>query len=229
MIGRGVGDQAFPGVRPRCGCEPDGPVTAALVDLCHTYVARRGRGVPVEVAGRHDGVAGPAWLLAVAIVRSDARELVADTLELATAAGVPAGTLGDYVAYVELAAGLLAGDSTVAAIERVTGGWLPEQQPEPRLCGDTAADALTASLWALVQPGGIADVLPELATLTTPGVGAAAAGLLGLRDGSDAVPVAWQRYLRTTAACLALAPGLVRARCRGHQTRSVALAGAGAS
>jgi hypothetical protein len=215
------------GRRPACRCEPDGPVTAALVDLCHTYVARRGQGVPVDAALRHDGVAGPAWLLAVAVVRSDPREMVADTLELATAAGVPTSSLGDHVAYVELAAGLLAGDSSVAAIERVTGGWLPTWRPRPPLCGETAADALAASMWALVHPGDIAEVMAGLAPLTTPGVGAAAAGLLGVRDGSDAMPVQWHRHLRAAAACLALAPGLVRARCRDHFGRPAALAGAG--
>jgi hypothetical protein len=215
--------------RARCACTPDGPVTAALVDLCHTYVARRGRGVPVDVATRHDGVAGPAWLLAVAVVRSNPRQLVADTLELASAAGVPTRSLGEHVAYVELAAGLLAGDSSVSAIERVTGGWLPVCGSEPQLCGESSVDALSASMWALIQPGGLAEVVPTLADCATPSVGAAAAGLLGLRDGCDAVPVPWQRSLRAAATCVALAPGLVRARCQDHgrRNRPVELAGAG--
>lgn len=197
-------------------CEPDGPVTAALVDLCHSYVARRGRGVPVDVAERHDGVAGPGWLLAVAVVRSTPRDLVADTLELAAAAGVPTRALGDYVAYVELAAGLLAGRSAVDAITHVTGGWVPLAGAEPRLCGETAVDALAAGTWALTRPGGVTQALPILAACATPSVTAAAAGLLGLRDGTDAVPVHWRRRLRSAATCLALAPGLVRARCRDH-------------
>jgi hypothetical protein len=203
--------------------DPDGPVTLALVELAGSYVLRRGHGVPVDVAERHEGVATPAWLLAVAVVRSNSRELIADTLELANAAGVPSRSLGDCVAYVELAAGLFAGRPARAAIESATrNGRRHRPAPaarstHPALCGEGPVDALAASLWALVQPGGVADVMPALAAITTPGVGAAAAGLLGLRDGCASMPATWQRRLRSAPDCLALAPGLVRARCRGHQ------------
>lgn len=216
-------------------CEPDGPVTAALVDLCHSYVARRGRGVPVDVAERHGGVAGPGWLLAVAVVRSSPRDLVADTLELAAAAGAPAHALGDYVAYVELAAGLLAGRPAMDAVAPVTERRVTHGAAEPQLCGESGVDALAAGTWALSQPGDVTQVLPTLAARTTPSVAAAAAGLLGLRDGCDAVPMRWQRRLRSAATCLALAPGLVRARCRDHLGHVVVpgrrglLTGAGAS
>jgi len=156
------------------------------------------------------------------VVRSNSRELIADTLELANAAGVPSRALGDCVAYVELAAGLFAGRPAAAAIETATGNGrrhctAPALQAAPALCGEGAVDALTAGIWALSQPGGIAEVMPALAAVTTPGVGAAAAGLLGLRDGSASMPTHWQSRLRSAPECLALAPGLVRARCRGHQ------------
>ena len=217
----------------------DGPVTRALVELADSYVLRRGHGVPVDVAVKHEGVPTPAWLLAVAVVRSNSRELIADTLELANAAGVPSRSLGDCVAYVELAAGLFAGRPASSAIDTATRGGRRHctvaaaatasssssfssssalsAQPAPPLCGEGPVDALTAGIWALSQPGGIADVMPALAAVTTPGVGAAAAGLLGLRDGCASMPANWQRRLRSTPDCLALAPGLVRARCRGHQ------------
>ncbi|HEY8543432.1 MAG TPA: hypothetical protein VIL36_00225 [Acidimicrobiales bacterium] len=220
----GAGAAVGAGHGPGVGApEPDGPVTRALVELAATYVRRRGHGVPVDVAERHEGVATPAWLLAVAVVRSNSRELIADTLELASAAGVPSRSLGDCVAYVELAAGLFAGRPAEAAIRAATrDGRRPRpapvaSSPHPPLCGEGTVDALTASLWALVQPGGITDVLPALAAITTPGVGAAVAGLLGLRDGCASMPATWQRRLRSAPDCLALAPGLVRARCRGHQ------------
>jgi hypothetical protein len=199
------------------GCEPDGPVTAALVDVCHSYVARRGRGVPTDVAERHDGVAGPGWLLAVAAARSHPGDLVADTLELGSAAGVPAWALGDCVAYVELAAELLVGRSPRDAIARVTGAWAPARGAALQLRGEPHADALAAGVWALVQPGGVTGVLPALAARAPSSVAAAAAGLLGLRDGGgEGVPAHWQRPRRSAASCLALAPGLVRARCRNH-------------
>jgi hypothetical protein len=195
--------------------EPDGPVTTALVDLCHSYVARRGDGVPLEVAKRHDGVAGPAWLLAVAVVRDDERERVAETLELALAAGVALHDLGDCVSYVEMAARLFAGQPAEAVVEASTGRpVLPVGPGGPELCGESVADALAAGLWALCQTGGVADVVQALSGVAPPSVGAAAAGLVGLRDGGGAVPAHWHRRLRCSAACLALAPGLVRARCR---------------
>jgi hypothetical protein len=71
--------------------------------------------------------------------------------------------------------------------------------------------------------------MPALAAVATPGVGAAAAGLLGLRDGCASMPGHWQRRLRSAPDCLNLAPGLVRARCRGHQLhRHVDTHGSGA-
>lgn len=240
--------------------EPDGPVTTALVDLCHSYVARRGEGVPVEVAKRHDGVAGLGWLLAVAVVRDDERERVAETLELALAAGVALHELGACVRYVEIAARLFAGLPVEAAVEAATGwpasllgaedvgtggasggfggsggsrgvgctgalggavgagGWRgfgdPGRANAPELCGESVADSLSAGVWALRQTGGVADVVQALSGVALPSVGAAAAGLVGLRDGGGSVPAHWHRRLHCSAACLALAPGLVRARCR---------------
>lgn len=210
----------------------DGPVTMALVDLCHSYVARRGDGVPVEVAKRHDGVAGPGWLLAVAVVRSTASERVGDTLELALAAGMRRHALGDCVAYVELASLLFAGVPAEVAVDAAIGRPVPTPGSEPDLCGETMADAVSAGVWALSQSGGVADLVPALAAVAPPGVGAAAAGLVGLRDGGGAVPAHWQRRLHCSTACLALAPGLVRARCRSTtEVRTVCsrqLVGAGA-
>ena len=217
------GNRTF--IAPRRSDVPsfDGPVTRALVELADSYVLRRGHGVPVDVAERHEGVPTPAWLLAVAVVRSTSRELISDTLELANAAGVPSPSLGDCVAYVELAAGLFAGRPVAAAVDMATSGGRRHCTPpvggssRPSLCGEGPVDALTAGIWALQQPGGIAEVIPALAEVTTPGVGAAAVGLLGLRDGCASMPGHWQRRLRSAPDCLALAPGLVRARCRGHQ------------
>jgi hypothetical protein len=211
-------DGALTGFEPD-GALADGPVTTALVDLCHSYVARRGHIVPVDVAERHDGVAGPAWLLAVALVRVKEADLIADTLELALAAGMTRSTLGDCVAYVRMASALFAGQPVETAIEAATGWSGPSAADSPHLCGESAADAVAAGVWALHCPGGMADVVPRLAAVAPPGVGAAAAGLVGLRDGDVAVPSRWYRRLRSSAVCLALAPGLVRARCHGYLER----------
>lgn len=202
---------------PRGG---DGPVTAALMDLCHSYVARRGDGVPVEVAKRHDGVSGPGWLLAVAVVRTDRSELIGDTLELALAAGIRRHALGDCVAYVEMAAALFAGQPVEVAVEAAIGGSAPTLRGRPRVSGECVADAVAAGIWALGQSGGVADVVAALADVVPPAVGAAAAGLVGLRDGGGAVPAHWHRRLHCSASCMALAPGLVRARFRSTSTCS---------
>jgi hypothetical protein len=218
-------------------------VTAALVDLCHGYVASRGRRVPVDVGERHEGVATPAWMLAVAVVRPGSRDIVSDTLELALSARVPRGALGDCVAYVELAAALFAGRPVAEAVGALGGGRGRRGDPAevasgplagrpalaravavatgdaPRLTGEGPADALSAGLWALHQPVGLAEVMPVLARVATPGVAAAVGGLLGLRDGCAGMPAHWQCRVRGAAACLALAPGLVRARCRDHVAR----------
>ena len=196
--------------------EPDGPVTTALLDLCHSYVARRGDGVPIEVARRHEGVAGTAWLLAIAVVRSQACSRIAETLELALAAGVGLHEVADCVTYVELAGHLFAGHPVEVAVEAATGRPATTSLgASPDLCGESVADSLVAGLWSLGACRGVADVVEHLAGVAPPGVTAAAAGLVGLRDGGGGVPAHWQRRLHCSAACLALAPGLVRARCRG--------------
>ncbi len=198
-----------------------GPVAAALIDLGHAYVARRGAAVPVEVATRHRGVPGPAWMLPVAIVRSDIPALVGNTLELAVGSGVPRHHLGRCVAYVELAACLLAGWSVQEAIRVVhamVGGPDPGAAVDVRqlLTGEPIIDALHVGMWTLVQAAGITDVAPGLPTLTTPGVVAAAAGLLGLRDGASQIPPDWHPHLRQIVDCQVLAPALVRAQQAGR-------------
>lgn len=200
---------------------PHGPVAEALVDLAHGYVDQVGdvpRAVPLDVAERHPGTTAPAWLLSVAVVRPARCDLVADTLELATAAGVPRHSLPACVAYVELAASLFAGVPVESAIRSAVGASGLDRdgrRDEPPLCGESTVDALRAGVWALRQPGGLDDVLPTVGALSTPGVGAAVAGLLGLRDGCGALPPLWHRRSPRANECFALAPGLVRARGTG--------------
>lgn len=200
-----------------------GSVSDALVAVAYDYVGRAGAGVPIEAARRHEGATAPGWLLAVAAVRPGRADLVADTLELATAAGVPRRSLGACVAYVELAAGLLAALSAETAVQAAAGGMvsvdlLAVADPEratPPLCGESTADALSAGAWALLQDGGSAEAVAVVRRMSTPGVTAAVAGLLGLRDGCRALPSGWHRAMSRANACHALATGLVRSRCHG--------------
>jgi hypothetical protein len=62
----GTSTRKWPLLRRRA-VQPCGPVADALMDVARAYADRSGDGVPVDVAARHEGVAAPAWLLAVAV------------------------------------------------------------------------------------------------------------------------------------------------------------------
>lgn len=194
------------------GFQPRGPVTAALIALATGYVSRNGDGAPLAVADRQDGVPAPAWLLPVAIVRPFSNNLAADALQLARASGVPGHALSPCVTYVELAAELFAGRPADEAVEAITGEPVPRKAPAPALCGEPQLDALATSVWALAQPIGVAELIPELAPVTQPSVRAAAAALVGLRDGASSLPADWIRDLPDASACLTLAADLVGVR-----------------
>jgi hypothetical protein len=208
------------------------PVAAALLDLARGYMADPGTGPPLDAARRHEGVPGPAWLLCVAIVHDDIRRLASDTLELAVAAEVPRVALGDCVDYVFLAAALFTGCDVDRAIEAATSAPGPSPGTSPSLCGETIADALTASVWALTQTRSDVEVLDALADETTPGVTAAVGGVLGLRRGSALLQHGRPRrgHVRKYAALVpallnvrhGLNPDLVRAGMQGDLTSTPA-------
>lgn len=210
-----VAGEAHGLTRQGCAGPGSGPITEALADLARGYDAPPSGRTPTDVAQRCQGTTAPAWLLATAVALPDRRGLVADTLELATLAGVPRHSLPACVAYIELAAGLFAGKSTEAALRagasiRIAPSDL--QRTTPPLCGESAIDALAAGVWALTQPLPIGEVMDVLSALSTPGVAAAVAGLLGLKEGCGALPPAWHRPVEQVSECFALAAGLVRAR-----------------
>lgn len=188
------------------------PESVGLIDVAQAFVSLQGQGTPLDVATELRHLDSPAWLLAVAVVRPLSEDVSRDALRLAHAAGVPGHALPHCLAYVRLAAELLGGVSDTEAIEEVTG-----QRARSRLvsaltlCGDPHLDALTTSIWALLQRGPFPDVLGALASLAPPAIAAAAGGLLGLRDGASVVPTDWHPYL-PAAGCVALAGELVRVR-----------------
>jgi hypothetical protein len=212
--------------------EADGPVTIALLDLCRSYTSFGGDDSPVNVAARHQGVPGCAWLLPIPVALSG-RRIIDETLELAAAAGATPDVLDAHLTYVTLAAELLAARPVELAIETATckpfatavdgatrraGGTEPSK---PRLVGIAAIDAVNAGIWALTQSRYLlATLAASLAHWCEPWVAAAAAGLLGLRDGCASVPAQWYRRVRAAQECLALAPALLRVDA-GLRARSI--------
>lgn len=178
-----------------------GPMATTMIDLARNVTGATTRDAMGEVANRHDSIAGPAWLLPLALTQSEPSGLAADAAELAARATVPTDEIHDCVAYVELAAHIVAEQPVAAAITRIAGLAVPAEQPLET--GRQAPDGLTLGLWALTQPASFTKLLGMLAATSSPPVVAAAAGLVGLRDGLDAIPAAWYRQLDLTDACLA--------------------------
>lgn len=206
-----VGGEAWRG--PRRRFELGGPVAAALVDVSRAYVSNPEVGAPVEVARQHEGVPGPGWLLPVAFVRSDAAAREREVSQLAETAGMGSYQVPACVAYVELAANLFAtGDAGQGPL---TDADHAAELGSPRLLGVGAVDGLAAGSWALGQRQNLGAVIPTLVesrqNLVAPWVAAAAVGLLGVRDGCEALPAQWHRRLprRQRHACSHLAEALV--------------------
>lgn len=200
---------------PRFRCESGGfedQTSAALVELSRSYAEHPSASSPPEVAARHAAAPAPAWMLPVAITHTKTASLVGDTLKLAAKAEVSGSGLSACVSYIKLATYLLAAYPTNAAIELGTGASVPVDEAIPAVTGPPEVDALHVAIWALTQPGGIAEVLPvvtEAGPQYTP-TAAAAAGLVGLRDGLDGIPPHWHHLMATTDQCLSLAYGLLR-------------------
>jgi hypothetical protein len=204
-----VGGEAWRGSRG--GFEHDGPVAAATVDVCRAYATDATGESPLAAAIRHEGVPGIAWLLPVAMMRGDAADRERDARELAMAAGIGSFALPACLAYVELAARLISTRSSGTVVMRSRGWPAITAGSGPKLCGVAAADGLAVGMWALSQPYDLATVISSLVEWpdqpAAPWVVAAAAGLLGLRDGCVAIPAQWHRCLRSgqRAACQELA------------------------
>jgi hypothetical protein len=190
------------------GSGPDAPIAVAMVDLARSLTAPTARDPLGEVAARHDGIAGSAWLLPLSLADHEPSELTADPVGQATRNLVRPDKVDACVAYVKLAAQLAANHPVPAAIAHVAGLTVPTDQPLET--GNPAPDGLTLGLWALAQQAQFGELLGKLAATSSRPVIAAAAGLLGLRDGLEAIPTTWYRHLDLTDACLALAPALKR-------------------
>jgi hypothetical protein len=224
-----AGAEAWRGTRGGFG--DLGPVTTALVELCWAYAGDTDRS-PVEVAARHAGVPLPAWLLPVAFVRLDPGDRERELGALADAADVPRSLRPACLAYVELTAQLFAAqlpdDAVRVARRNYRWAAAPKSNPTtPRLLGIGPIDGLVASAWALSQESSLAFTIGQLvdtgSAVVEPWVAASAAGPLGVRDGSTAIPARWLRWLprRQGDLCSSLADALVAA-CHADRPQAVA-------
>lgn len=206
-----AGGEAWQGARGGFDADEDGlVVTAAMGDLCRGYLKQHRP--PVDVPEQDPAVPAPGWLLPAALVHRHKRDVISDTVELAIASGVPRAALGSCVAYTELAFGLFCGQPAPDAVKAATSEALTVDAGPPLLHGLAAVDGLAAGIWALAQPGRMCDVVTSLATYCEPWVAAAAAGLLGLRDGCAAVPANWHRCVAAADDCRTWGPDLAALR-----------------
>jgi hypothetical protein len=188
--------------------------STALVELGRSYAQHPSSDTPAAVAIRHAAEPAPAWMLPVAITHTRTASLVGDTLKLAAKANVSGVGLSACVSYIKVATYLLAAYPADEAIELGTGAPAPDHGPLPTITGHDEPDALHVALWALTRPGGMAEVIPAVVAAGPQyaPAAAAAAGLIGLRDGLDGIPPDWHHQMATTERCLSLAYGLLRAR-----------------
>jgi hypothetical protein len=184
-----------------------------MVDLARRLTGAITPDALCEAADLHGGPAGPAWLLPLALAHPGASELPAGAGELASRAHVPSEQVDACAAYVQLAAQLVAEQPVPTAIATVPGLAVPAEQPLET--GHPATDGLALGLWALTRSAAFCEQMGKLAATSSPPVAAAAGGLLGLRDGLDAIPATWYRHVDLADACIALARSL-------HQTRQPA-------
>jgi hypothetical protein len=187
-------------------CASPGPIATAMVDLARRLTGAITPDGLGEVADLDGGPAGPAWLLPLALAHPGAIGLPADALELARRAHVASEQVDSCATYVQLATQLLAEQPVPAATATVPGLAVPAEQPLET--GHPAPDGLALGRWALTRSAAFGEQMGKLAATSSPPVAAAAGGLLGLRDGLDAIPATWYRHLDLADACLALAQPL---------------------
>ena len=173
------------------GRVPDGPVTRALVDLCHGYVAAPGHGC----TDRRRPSATRVWPPRRGCWRW-------------RWCGRPAGSCRRHPRAGQAPPACPAGRWATAS---PTSSWPRRSSPAGRrphgrrrrrrtvrspdrrvarpvrLCGEgTGRRVVGAGIWALAHPGGLAEVMPCSPRVATPGVGAAAAGCSACATGAPA-------------------------------------------
>jgi ADP-ribosylglycohydrolase len=172
--------------------------------------------------------------LATGIVRPDARRRRAEAVAISTVTHADQRCVEACAAYCDLVHHLLEGASADEAVDAVlketrlgdevrgaitAAGWLEASELSR---GGYVVTTLQVGVWALLQPRALEEVLVDVVNLggDADTTGAVAGGLIGVRDGVDAIPARWLERLEYRDALSALVPRLVALRRCGRAPRS---------
>ena len=202
-----------------------GGTTAAA--LCAYQANRDPSTCGAAVAERAMGAGNGSLMRALptGLVRADPVQRAAEARELSAVTHADRRCVDACVAYCDLVAHLLDDVEPLDAItdvidhspigvdvRQVLADAAVATLPADRL--DTSGYVLATlqvAVWAVCQPGTLEDVLIEVVNLggDADTAGAVAGGLLGARDGTQAVPTRWTDRLEYRDRILAAAPALV--------------------
>ncbi len=204
-----------------------GPINAGEL----ITAATRGSTLEQRGDGGRDSTIAAARALPCGLVRPDAALRATEASRAADAPHPHAPCRQAAIAYAALLAAILAGHSPASAIDVVQHDrTLSPEAREAVVLGahaelaslDTSArplPALSVAVWALRQTGSFLEILAEVTS--TVGTSAARAamvgGVLGARDGDEAIPTPWTSELEHTATTIrAVAADLTWLHC--HQS-----------
>jgi ADP-ribosyl-[dinitrogen reductase] hydrolase len=182
-------------------------------------------------AARAAGNGSVMRALATGLARPDPTRRAAEATEISAITHTDPRCLSACVAYCDLADALLRGaDPDRAVADLLTEDRLPPVVRAALARGRTAnlehlptggyvLDTLTAATWAILQPATLEDLLIAIVNRGDDAdtTAAVAGGLLGARDGADAVPPRWTDRLEYADQITALTPPLLDLR-RGATT-----------
>lgn len=171
--------------------------------------------------------------LATGLARPDPTRRRKEAAEIAAVTHADPRCVAASVAYCDLAAALLDGADPRAAVTHVlatspiTG---PVHETIAAVAGTPIGserlrptgfvlDTLQVAVWALLQPRPLEALVVEIVNLggDADTTGAVAGGLLGVRDGTQAVPLRWRARLEYREALEALVPHLVAVHHQGRR------------
>lgn len=198
-----------------------GGVTAAALGWLRQHQDPRasGRALLPRFGDRAAGNGGLMRALPTALARRDPAARRAEAAAVSAVTHADPRCVDAAVLYCDLAALLLEGRAPAAAVEQVLTGTPAGEEARDRLAGAPGKtlsqlrptgyvlDTLEVAVWAVSQPASLEECLIEIVNLGDDAdtTGAVAGGLLGVRDGSGAIPPRWLarlEYRERLAACV---------------------------